>query len=53
MSYPSHDMDDCLILHLFMLDTIAGGTFMSKQVNVARRLLDDMQINHGSWHVEV
>ena len=35
-----------------MLDTAARGTFMSKQVEVARRLLDDMQSNHAQWHVE-
>jgi hypothetical protein len=35
-----------------MLDTAAGGTFMSKQVEVSRRLLDDMQSNHAQWNVE-
>ena len=35
-----------------MLDTAAGGTFMGKQVDVATKLLDDMQNNHAQWHVE-
>ena len=62
MNYPSHGMEDWLILQLFynalnpmsksMLDTVAGGTFMSKPVELARRLLDDMQSNHAQWHVE-
>jgi GTP cyclohydrolase FolE2 len=34
------------------LDTAAGGTFMGKQVEVATKLLDDMQDNHAQWHVE-
>lgn len=59
---PSHGMEDWLILHLFynalnpmsksMLDTAEGGTFMSKPVELARRLLDDMQSNHAQWHVD-
>ena len=35
-----------------MLDIVAGGTFMSKPIELARRLLDDMQSNHAQWHVE-
>ncbi|KAK1668104.1 hypothetical protein QYE76_056263 [Lolium multiflorum] len=35
-----------------MLDTAVGGTFMSKPVELARRLLDDMQSNHAQWHVD-
>jgi hypothetical protein len=34
------------------LDTAAGGTFMGKQVEVATKLLDDMQDNHAQWHVK-
>ena len=55
-------MEDWLILHLFyntlnpvsksMLDTAAGGTFMGKQLNEAKQLLDNMQDNHAQWHVE-
>src|SRR4051812_3193972 len=59
---PSHGMEDWLILHLFynalnlvsksMLDTIAVGTFMGKQITEAKQLLDNMQDNHAQWHVE-
>jgi hypothetical protein len=62
MNYPSHGMEDWLILRLFyialnpmlksMLDTAAGGTFMSKPVELPRRLLDNMQSNHAQWHVD-
>jgi hypothetical protein len=62
MSYPSHVMEDWLILHLFYnalnpmskftLATAAGGTFMRKHVDVARKLLDDMQSNHAQWHIK-
>ena len=58
----SHGMEDWLILHLFynalnpvsksMLDTVAGGTFMGKQITEAKKLLDNMQDNHAQWHVE-
>jgi hypothetical protein len=50
-------MEEWLICYLFyntlnsfsksMLDTAAGGTFMGKQVEVATKLLDDMQDNHA------
>ena len=55
-------MEDWLILHLFydalnpmsktMFDTAAGGTIMGRPVQVATKLLDDMQNNHAQWHVE-
>jgi hypothetical protein len=35
-----------------MPDTTARGTFMSKPVEVARRILDDMQSSHAQCHVE-
>jgi hypothetical protein len=53
---PSHGIEEWLILHLFynalsplskfMLDTATGGTFMRKEVVVAKKLLGDMQENH-------
>ena len=55
-------MEEWLILHLFynslnpmsksMLDIAAGGTFMGKEIEVAKKLLDDMQDNHAQWHIE-
>jgi hypothetical protein len=35
-----------------MLDIATRGTFMGKQVDVAKQLLVDMQSNHTQWHVE-
>ena len=35
-----------------MLDTVAGGTFMGKETEVAKKLLDDIQNNHAQWHIE-
>jgi hypothetical protein len=37
----------------FMLDIAARGTFMDKQVDVATKLLDDMQNNHAQRHAEI
>ena len=34
-----------------MLDTTAGGTFMDKKIDKAKKLLDDMQDNYAQWHV--
>jgi hypothetical protein len=55
-------MEEWLTLHLFysaldplsksLSSTTAGGTFMGKQVEVATKLLDDMQDNHTQWHIE-
>jgi hypothetical protein len=60
MSYPSHGMEDWLILHLFynslnpmskcMLDTAAGGTFMSNRVDLAIRILDDCAPNFDPFY---
>jgi hypothetical protein len=54
---PNHEMEECLILHLFynalnsmsksMLDTAAGGTFMGKEIDVGTKLLNGMQVNHS------
>ena len=35
-----------------MLDTSAGETFMEKEIEVGRKLLNDMQHNHAQWHIE-
>lgn len=55
-------MEEWPVLHLFynalnpisksMLDTAAGGTFMGKEIEIATKLLIDMQDNHSQWHVE-
>ncbi|MBI0385001.1 hypothetical protein JBE27_54265, partial [Streptomyces albiflaviniger] len=55
-------MEEWLILHVFyhalnpmsksMPDTVAGGTFMGKKIEIAKKLLNDMQDNHAQWRVE-
>ncbi|KAK1650134.1 hypothetical protein QYE76_067939 [Lolium multiflorum] len=35
-----------------LLDSAAGGTFMSITLGVATKLLDDMMINYSEWHTE-
>ena len=35
-----------------LLDLAAGGTFMSINLGVATKLLDDMMINYSEWHTE-
>jgi hypothetical protein len=55
-------MEEWIILHLFykalnpmsksMLDTAAGGTFMSKEIEEGTKHLDDMQNSHSQRHVE-
>jgi hypothetical protein len=50
-------MEEWLILHLFyhalnpmsksMLDIVAGGTFIGKEIGIAIKLLNDMQDSHS------
>ncbi|KAK1608649.1 hypothetical protein QYE76_032322, partial [Lolium multiflorum] len=35
-----------------LLDSAAGGTFMSITLGTATKLLDDMMINYSEWHTE-
>ncbi|KAK1648542.1 hypothetical protein QYE76_066347 [Lolium multiflorum] len=35
-----------------LLDSAAGGTFMSITLGAATKLLDDMMINYSEWHTE-
>ena len=35
-----------------MLDTTAGGFFMGKEIEVAWKLLNDMQDNYAQWNIE-
>jgi hypothetical protein len=58
----NHGMEEWLILYLFynalnpmsksMLDSATAGTFMGKDIDVAIKLLNDMQDNHSQWNVE-
>src|SRR3954468_2173880 len=35
-----------------LLDSAAGGTFMSTTLGAATNLLDDMMLNYSQWHTE-
>jgi hypothetical protein len=35
-----------------LLDSAAGGTFMSLTLGVAIKLLDNMMVNYSEWHTE-
>jgi hypothetical protein len=54
---PNHGMKEWLVLHLFyhalnpmsksMLDIVARGTFIGKEIGIAIKLLNDMQDSHS------
>jgi hypothetical protein len=35
-----------------LLDSAAGGTFMSITLGAATKLLDNMMVNYSEWHTE-
>ena len=35
-----------------LLDSAAGGTFMSTTLGAAKKLLDEMMANYSQWHTE-
>jgi hypothetical protein len=35
-----------------LLDSAAGGTFMSITLGTATKLLDNMMVNYSEWHTE-
>ena len=59
---PSHGVNEWTILHSFynglnimsrsILDSAAGGAFMSKTVLEAKTILESMLNNHSQWHTE-
>jgi len=59
---PTHGLTTWMIIQTFyaglnfssrnLLDSAAGGTFMSLTLGVASKLLDDMMINYSEWHTE-
>jgi len=59
---PTHGLTTWMIIQTFyaglnfssrnLLDSAAGGTFMSLTLGVATKLLDDMMINYSEWHTE-
>ena len=59
---PTHGLTTWMIIQTFyaglnfssrnLLDSAAGGTFMSITLGAVTKLLDDMMINYSEWHTE-
>src|SRR4051794_7586715 len=59
---PTHGLTTWMIIQTFyaglnfssrnLLDSAAGGTFMSITLGAATKLLDNMMINYSEWHTE-
>jgi hypothetical protein len=59
---PTHGLTTCMIVRTFyaglnfssrnLLDSAAGGTFMSLTLGAAMKLLDNMMVNYSEWHTE-
>jgi hypothetical protein len=59
---PTHGLTTWMIVQTFytelnfssrnLLDSAAGGTFMSLTLGVATKLLDNMMVNYSEWHTE-
>ena len=59
---PTHGLNTWIVIQTFyaglnftsrnLLDSAAGGTFMSTTLGVATKLLDDMMTNYSQWHTK-
>jgi hypothetical protein len=59
---PTHGLTTWMIVQSFyaglnfslinLLDSAAGGTFMSLTLGVTTKLLDNMMVNYSEWHTE-
>ena len=59
---PTHGLTTWMVIQTFyarlnftswnLLDSAAGGTFMSITLGAATKLLDDMMANYSQWHTE-
>ena len=59
---PTHGLTTWMIIQTFyaglnfssrnLLDSAAGGTFMSITLGAATKLLDEMMVNYSQWHTE-
>jgi hypothetical protein len=59
---PTHGLTIWMIIQTFyaglnfssrnLLDSAAGGTFMSLTLGAATKLLDNMMVNYSEWHTE-
>src|ERR1041384_6034585 len=61
-NYPTHGLTTWMVIQTFyaglnftsrnLLDSVAGGTFMSTTLGAATKLLDEMMLNYSQWHTE-
>ena len=61
-NFPTHGLTTWMVIQTFyaglnftswnLLDSAAGGTFMSTTLGVATKILDDMMKNYSQWHTE-
>jgi hypothetical protein len=59
---PTHGLTTWMIIQTFyaglnlssrnLLDSAAGGTFMSITLGAVTKLLDNMMVNYSEWHIE-
>ena len=61
-NYHTHGLTTWMVIQTFyaglnftsrnLLDSAAGGTFMSTTLGAATKLLDEMMLNYSQWHTE-
>jgi hypothetical protein len=61
-NFPTHGLTTWMIVQAFyaglnfssrnLLDSAAGGTFMSLTLGAATKLLDNIMVNYSEWHTE-
>src|SRR3954466_8450126 len=61
-NFPTHGLTTWMVIQTFyeglnftscnLLDSTAGGTFMSTTLVVATKLLDEMMTNYSQWHTK-
>src|SRR3954462_8987994 len=61
-NFPTHGLTTWMVIQTFyaglnitsrkLLDSAAGGTFMSTTLGVATKLLDEMMTNYSQWDTE-
>src|SRR3954470_5161041 len=61
-NFPTHGLTTWMVIQTFyvglnftsrnLLDSAAGGTFMSTTLGSATKLLDEMMLNYSQWHTE-
>src|SRR4051812_42703815 len=61
-NYPTHGLTTWMVIQTFyaclnftswnLLDSAAGGTFMSTTLGASTKLLDEMMLKYSQWHTE-